>query len=139
MDNNEKVEQPVSNSLRAVIGKAKSSAVGLVGVAAPATESRPLARDGQLIPGQWEYISCHCLVKTGTSGVTFTYDCDMCRNTNLRFIHTLEHREDMSQIWVGIECAGRLMNGSKIPALAENETKRKERWRIKDRRPERVI
>ena len=58
-----------------------------------------------------------------------------CSNTNLRFFHTLEHREGHNQIEVGIECARVLMQGSEIPSLAENETKRKERWRIHYRRP----
>lgn len=89
-----------------------------------------------LIPGQWDYICCHCIVKTGRSGgVSVSYECDACGNTNLRFIHTLEHTEDGRQISVGIECARFLMNGSEIPALAENETKRKESWRRKYRTP----
>lgn len=78
--------------------------------------------------GQWEYIGCHCLVDFGSRGVIFTYECEACSNHNLRFIHTLE-QEGGRQIQVGIECARALMEGSDIPALAENETKRKERWR----------
>lgn len=88
--------------------------------------------------GQWEYICCRCIVKFDrASGVTssFTYECAVCGNANLRFIHTLEHRGDKRQISVGIECARALMNGSDIPALAENETKRKERWRQNYGRP----
>jgi hypothetical protein len=88
-----------------------------------------------LIPGQWAYIVCHCIVKIGRSGVSFTYECDACGNTNLRFIHTLEPLEDKRQIAVGIECARFLMNGSEMPALAENETKRKESWRRRYRTP----
>ena len=88
-----------------------------------------------LIPGQWEYIWCHCIVKIGRSGVSVGYECAACGNTNLRFIHTLEHLEDKRQIDVGIECARFLMNGSEIPVLAENETKRKESWRRGYRRP----
>ena len=61
--------------------------------------------------------------------MSFTYECTACGNTNLRFIHTLENQEDKRQIAVGIECARILLEGSEIPALAENETKRKERWR----------
>jgi hypothetical protein len=40
--------------------------------------------------GEWDYVCCHCIVKTG-SGVSISYECDACGNTNLRFIHTLEH------------------------------------------------
>jgi hypothetical protein len=91
--------------------------------------------------GRWEYVACHCLVKIGTSGVRdFAYQCDACRNTNLRFIHTLESVKDHAQIQVGVECARLLMEGSEVPVLAENETKRKERWRReKYRTPGRCI
>ena len=34
-----------------------------------------------------------------------TNQCAACGNTNIRFTHTLEHREDKRQISVGIECA----------------------------------
>jgi hypothetical protein len=60
---------------------------------------------------------------------TITRWCDACGNTNLRFIHTLQSTKDGKLIGVGIECARLLMEGSEIPVLAENETKRKERWR----------
>jgi hypothetical protein len=93
----------------------------------------------EFIPGQWKYVCCHCIVNSGTHGVDFTYSCTACDNTNLRFIHTLEHREDGRQIEVGIECARKLMNRSSVPRLAENETKRKERWRVKYRNPGRCI
>jgi hypothetical protein len=102
----------------------------------PVSEGERSRQD--LIPSQWEYLCCHCIVKFDRpSGVTcsFTYECAVCGNTNLRFIHTLEHREDKRQIEVGIECARALMNGSEIPALAENETKRKESWRRRYRTP----
>ncbi len=83
-----------------------------------------------LTAGQWEYIDCHCIVRfSGGGGVTITYECAACGNTNLRFIHALEHLENKRQIAVGVECARMLMEGSEIPVLAENETKRKERWR----------
>jgi len=84
-----------------------------------------------LVPGQWEYVCCHCLVKTTSSLTGLTYECAACGNTNLRFIHTLENVEDHRQIDVGIECARVLvgLNDWEIPGLAENETKRKERWR----------
>jgi hypothetical protein len=84
--------------------------------------------------GQWTYVCCQCLVKTGrgSGGVFFTYECAACGNTNLRFIHTLENDEDGRQLWVGIECARTLLDpsDSEIPTLAENETKRKEGWRV---------
>jgi hypothetical protein len=88
----------------------------------------------------WEYVCCYCRVQIA-SGVTsgITNECALCHNTNLRFIHVLEHREDKRQIEVGIECARMLMYGSKIPSLAENETKRKEGWRIHYRNPGRCV
>lgn len=89
-----------------------------------------------LVPGQWEYVHCHCLVMTSSSLTGLTYECAACGNTSLRFIHTLENVEDHRQIQVGIECARVLIEDWEIPALAENETKRKERWRReKYRRP----
>lgn len=92
--------------------------------------------------GQWEYVCCHWFVEVGTTGVSciITYQCAACSNTNLRFIHTLESVKDNRQIKVGIECTRLLMGGSDIPALAENETKRKERWRReKYRKPGRCV
>jgi hypothetical protein len=65
------------------------------------------------------------------------YECDACGNKNLRFIHTLEHCEEDRVIEVGIECARVLLGEDQweIPGLAENETKRKERWRVHYRKP----
>lgn len=82
--------------------------------------------------GQWEYVCCECMVHVSSGVIAIiTRACDACGNTNLRFIHTLESVKDGTrrQINVGIECARQLMDGSDIPVLAENETKRKERWR----------
>lgn len=89
--------------------------------------------------GEWEYVSCHCIVKLGTGGVVMSYECEACGNGTLRFIHTLEHVETEKTIWVGLDCARTLMEGSDIPLLAENETKRKERWRVVYRKPGRCI
>ena len=87
--------------------------------------------------GEWEYVRCHCLVKFGPSGAHITNECDACSNRNLRFIHTLENVEDHRLIWVGIECARVLLGPDdwEIPGLAENEVKRKERWRVHYRKP----
>jgi len=65
------------------------------------------------------------------SGVTisFFYECAARGNKNLRFIHILEHEESEKQISGGIERARVLLADWKLPRLAENETKRKERWR----------
>ena len=81
--------------------------------------------------GKWIYVCCYCMVKIHTgSGVSTTGpECELCHNTNLRFVHVLEH--EGRQIQVGIDCARTLVDpsDSTIPRLAENETKRKERWR----------
>ena len=83
-----------------------------------------------LVPGQWEYLSCYCLVRIACGLVVdITHECAACGSTNLRFFHTLENVDDHRQIEVGIECARALIEDWEIPALAENETKRKERWR----------
>ena len=89
---------------------------------------------------QWSYVWCECHVHiaTGwgvTSSATTFYCCDACGNTNLRFIHVLEHVGTKKQIFVGIECAGVLLDDWELPRLAENEVKRKERWRQHYRRP----
>ncbi len=88
--------------------------------------------------GQWEYLSCHCIVQT-CAGMGITYQCAACGNTNLRFIHTLEHRQDKRQIFVGIECARALVDDYELPTLAENEVKRKEHWRQHYRKPGRCV
>ena len=85
--------------------------------------------------GQWQYLSCACFVRASTGVIAdITYECAACGNNNLRFIHTLEH-PDRGQIWVGIECAGALLLNYELPRLAENETKRKEKWRTHYRKP----
>ena len=90
--------------------------------------------------GQWEYVNCHCIVKfEGRSGVFITYRCEACGNTNLRFIHTLEHTGDGRLIDLGLDCAVILLDDWDIPHLAENETKRKEKWRRHYRNPGRCI
>ena len=90
--------------------------------------------------GQWEYVCCYCIVKIA-SGVTtdITYECALCHNTSLRFIHVLENLADGTQIVVGIDCARQLTGDFELPALAENETKRKEKWRIFYRKPGRCV
>jgi hypothetical protein len=69
--------------------------------------------------------------------VDITHECEACGNPNLRFSHTLKSLEDERRIEVGIECARALLSADEweIPGLAENEVKRKERWRIYYRRP----
>lgn len=87
----------------------------------------------ELIPGEWIYICCECLIEPRNGIVLeITYKCECCGNSNLRFIHILAHMNNRDQqIQVGIECARRLVapEARKIPQLAEIETKRKERWR----------
>ena len=75
--------------------------------------------------GQWGYVRCHCLVKTrsGRGGVFFTYECAACGNTNLRYIHTLEHNEDGRRIDVGVECARILLAPSDNKILGWPKTK----------------
>ncbi len=87
--------------------------------------------------GQWLYLDCHCIVDMGgRAGCHFIYECDACGNKNLRFIHTLENEQDRRFIQVGIECARVLLGDEwEIPGLAENEVKRKERWRVHYRKP----
>jgi hypothetical protein len=81
--------------------------------------------------GNWTYVRCEVWVHTGTSlSVSITKQCEACGTTNIRFMHILEHEEDKRVICVGIECAGDLLEDWELPRLAENETKRKERWRI---------
>ena len=70
--------------------------------------------------GQWSYICCEVWIHTGKGvSVDITNQCAACGNTNIRFTHTLEHREDKKQISVGIECAGILMDDWELPRLAE--------------------
>lgn len=89
--------------------------------------------------GQWEYICCYCIVQLA-SGVEWSGpECAACGNRNLRFIHVIQNNDDERQVWVGLDCADALMGGSEIPSLAENETKRKERWRIRYRKPGRCV
>ena len=93
--------------------------------------------------GQWVYLCCYCIVRieTGFGVTTSGPECALCRNTNLRFVHILEHMEDARQIEVGIECARTLVDPllSEVPRLAENETRRKEGWRIHYRNPGRCV
>lgn len=93
--------------------------------------------------GQWEYLFCYCIVKieTGFGVTTSGPECAACHNTNLRFVYILEHEEDGRLINVGIECARALLDplDVEIPRLAENETKRKEGWRVHYRNPGRCV
>jgi hypothetical protein len=90
--------------------------------------------------GKWVYVWCECHVRIASAiTVVITYQCAACDNSNLRFIHVLECLETKEQIWVGIECAGVLLGDFDLPRLAENEVKRKERWRQHYRKPGRCI
>jgi hypothetical protein len=99
------------------------------------TERNRIKPDLASTVGQWEYVYCWCIVNLGQSGVFIGRECNACGNTNFRFMHVLENNESRRHIIVGIDCAGVLMGGSEIPVLAENETKRKESWRVHYRRP----
>ena len=100
--------------------------------------------------GDWIYVSCHTIVKLGRTGVTLTSDggvCALCANSNVRFVHTLESASDLDagkeprEIQVGIDCAAELVHHSDahIPRVAENEVRRKEKWRKHYRKPGRCI
>lgn len=100
-----------------------------------------MSPDLESTAGQWIYLCCHCVVNLG-HGVSCSRDCDACHNTNLRYIHTLAHIDDDERIMqVGIDCARVLMGPeeAEVPRLAENETKRKERWRIHYRNAGRCV
>jgi len=100
------------------------------------TERSRIKPDLASTAGQWEYVCCWCVVSLRrTGGVYVEYECSACGNTNLRFMHVLEHTDTQRQIIVGRDCADALMGGSEIPNLAETETKRKESWRVHYRRP----
>lgn len=89
--------------------------------------------------GQWEYVCCYCVVQL-RSGVTNSGpECDACGNCNLRFVHVVQSNTDHRQILVGLDCASLLTEDYETPRLAENETKRKEGWRVHYRNPGRVV
>jgi hypothetical protein len=108
-----------------------------------------MPRNEELIKtaGDWLYVSCSCIVEWRTQGVTVTHEggiCQLCGNNNVLFVHTLEYIPDLDegkpyprQIGVGIDCARLLVDADSehIPTLAENETKRKKKWRLHYRRP----
>ena len=93
--------------------------------------------------GEWAYISCGCFIKldTGTGVTCSGPECMACGNANMRYKHTLENTEDGRHIEVGIDCARALVTADDedLPRRAENETKRKERWRIHYRKPGRCV
>ncbi len=91
----------------------------------------------EVTAGQWDYVCCACFIQLEGSGVYASQNnvCMACGNTNIRFNHILEHVEDGRQISVGIECARVLVKDRALPRLAENEVKRKERWRIHYKKP----
>ena len=86
--------------------------------------------------GKWRYVSCSVTVgDTDRQG-----RCQVCGVRNHRFTHTLFYPTKLGRIrgtyenhiFVGVECAAVLIDGDPaIPRLAENETARKERWRIR--------
>lgn len=110
-----------------------------------------MPRDEELLTtaGDWIYVSCRVFVRLKTGGATHTQEggvCQLCGNNNVQFVHTLEYlpdvdagkpSSDVRRVEVGIDCA-RILAGpdeAYIPVLAENETKRKRKWRIHYRRP----
>jgi hypothetical protein len=99
--------------------------------------------------GDWLYVSCHVLVVLPTTGgATHTQQggvCQLCGNSNVRFVHTLDYLPDVDagesgdnvrRVEVGLDCAQILVgpDDAHIPVLAENETHRKRKWRIQYRR-----
>jgi hypothetical protein len=89
---------------------------------------------GTIESGQWLYSRCYCNVTIGARDWTYYGNkCAACGNTNLRFLHVLKHIVARKEITVGIECARNLVfkDQRDLPQLAENETARKERWRLR--------
>lgn len=86
--------------------------------------------------GRWRFLVCEVFVTIGPPSipVRIVNQCFACSNENLRFLHTLEHRETKQQIQVGVECAC-ILTDSDIPHLAESEAQRKEHWRVHYRKP----
>jgi hypothetical protein len=85
--------------------------------------------------GKWKYQEC--AVTVGDSDLNGR--CLMCGSA-MRFAHTLIYPKELGHvrgtyenyIWVGVDCAAILIDDNPdIPRLAENETKRKEDWRIR--------
>jgi hypothetical protein len=85
--------------------------------------------------GKWKYVSCSVTV----GDMDKDRKCQMCGKKNHRFTHTLIYPNELGRIrgtyenyiFVGVDCAAILIDGDpEIPRLAENETQRKERWRI---------
>lgn len=86
--------------------------------------------------GQWAYSQCYCEVTIGERDWTFYgHKCAICGNKNVRFIHVLKHPGRRRGIEVGIECAKSMVSAEEgqIPQLAENETARKEKCRLRHR------
>ncbi len=85
--------------------------------------------------GKWEYLDCSVRVGRGDRRVP----CQLC-GTPMRYEHKLTYPSELglirgatfNRIFVGVECAVKLLSpeDAEIPRLAENETKRKEQWRI---------
>jgi len=79
--------------------------------------------------GQWEYIHCSCMIE-GPGFADFPVKCQACGFPTVRYTHTLKNQNSGRELYVGVDCATILVGGfDDIPTLAENETKRKERWR----------
>ena len=75
--------------------------------------------------GEWEYLCCSCMIE-GPEFYDMPSKCQACGFPTVRYTHTLKRQGQ--EIYVGVDCAITLTD-SNIPVLAENETKRKERWR----------
>jgi hypothetical protein len=86
--------------------------------------------------GLWKYKEC--TVDVGDSDRRGR--CQVCGSA-MRFAHRLIYPKELGRvrgtyenyIFVGIECAAELLpaNECHIPRLAENETQRKARWRVR--------
>lgn len=112
-----------------------------------------MPKDVQLLStaGDWLYVSCRVMVmlKTRGGGSTHTQEggiCQLCGNNNVQFIHTLEYLPDIDagkpddevqRVDVGLDCAQILAGADDeyVPVRAENETRRKRKWRLHYRRP----
>lgn len=85
--------------------------------------------------GKWEYKKC----SVDAGGRLLDKRCDLC-GAPMRYQHVLFYPTELghirgatyNHIYVGVECAEKLLpaDDCDIPRLAENETKRKEGWRI---------
>lgn len=72
----------------------------------------------------WEYVGIEDLGEDAFSGEEIEYEqCEMCGHEKIRYVHILKHPEVFGEFRVGCDCASKMTENYRDPAINERDLK----------------